>query len=132
MNFKFWNKISNIVLFAALAALTFSIGRVALAQTDLSVGTNLTIQRVFGIITGLVCYFSQAAMMAIVIALVFYGIKFATSRGNPEAFTAAKKGLQSALVGAIIILGTYTIIATVANAAGSNYSVIPLDCSSTQ
>lgn len=93
-------------------------------------GVDLTIQSVFGIITGLTCWFTRFALILMVAMIVFYGIKFMTSQGNPGKLDEAKKSFNWALVGVLVILGTYTIIATVANAVGANYAlIIPLDCS---
>ena|SRR3989344_139765 len=93
-------------------------------------GIDLTIQSVFGIITGLACWFTRFATILMVVMIVFYGIKFMTSQGNPAKFEEAKKSFTWALVGVLVILGTYTIIATVANSLGADYSLlVPLDCS---
>lgn len=95
-------------------------------------GVDLTIQGVYGIITGLVCWFSRFALIAMVIAVIVYGMQFMTSRANPEKFAKAKKSLTWGLVGIIVILGTYTIIATVANAINpsATYSnFMPINCS---
>lgn len=93
-------------------------------------GVDLTIQSVFGIITGLACWFTRFALVLMVVMIVFYGIKFMTSQGNPTKFGEAKTSFVWALVGVLVILGTYTIIATVANFVGGDYTlIIPLNCS---
>lgn len=93
-------------------------------------GTDITIQSVYGMIIGLACWFTRAALILVVIAVVFYGLKFMMSRGNPEKYTEAKKSFKWGLVGVLVVLGTYTIIATIANALGADYTLfIPLDCS---
>lgn len=93
-------------------------------------GIDLTIQSVFGIITGLACWFTRFALILMVVMIVFYGVKFMTSQGNPTKFGEAKTSFIWALVGVLIILGTYTIIATVANFLGGDYTlIIPLNCS---
>ena len=93
-------------------------------------GVDLTIQSVFGIITGLACWFTRFALILIVVFIVINGIKFMTAQGNPEAYGLAKKTFMWNLVGILVILGTYTIIATVANGLGADYSlIVPLDCS---
>lgn len=55
-----------------------------------------------------------------------------TAGGNPEAFNEAKRGLLYAILGMIVIFGTYTIIATVAyNVSGGKFdysNFIPLEC----
>lgn len=93
-------------------------------------GIDLTIQSVFGIITGLACWFTRFALVLMVVMIVFYGIKFMMSQGNPAKYGEAKTSFLWALVGVLVILGTYTIIATIANALGATMPLIPLDCSS--
>lgn len=93
-------------------------------------GIDLTIQSVFGIITGLACQFTRFALILMVVMIVFYGVKFMMSQGNQTKFDEAKKSFTWALVGVLVILGTYTIIATVANGLGADYTLfIPLNCS---
>lgn len=104
---------------------------IALVDTGGYQGVDLTIQSVFGIITGLVCWFSRFALILIVIYIIIYGIKFMMAQGNETKYGEAKKAFTWGLVGVIVILGTYTIIATVANALGADYSlIVPLNCSS--
>lgn len=91
-------------------------------------GINLTIQSVFGIITGLACWFTRFALILIVVYLVIFGIKFMTAQGNTTKYEEAKKSFTWGLVGVLVVLGTYTIIATIANALGADYSFIPLRC----
>ena len=106
----------------------FSVA-VALAADTGYQGINLTIQSVFGIITGLACWFTRFALILIVVYIIIYGIKFMMAQGNPTKYEEAKKSFTWGLVGVLVILGTYTIIATVANFLGGNYSPIPLNCS---
>ena len=101
---------------------------VAVAAEDGYQGVDLTIQSVFGIITGLVCWFSQFALILIVVYIVIYGIKFMMAQGNQTKYDEAKKSFTWGLVGVLVILGTYTIIATIANALGADYGFIPLNC----
>ncbi len=94
-------------------------------------GIDLTIQSLFGIIEGLACWASRFVIVFIVIMLIWYGIQFMTAQANTEAFNNAKKALNYAIIGIIVVLGANTIIATVAHAIDSNssYSVFALDCS---
>ncbi len=112
------NKLKNLGFVAAAVT----------AGTDYQ-GINLTIQSVFGIITGLACWFTRFALILMVVYIVIYGIKFMMAQGNPTKFEEAKKSFMWGLVGVLVILGTYTIIATVANFLGGSYSLIPLNCS---
>lgn len=52
-------------------------------------------------------------------AIVYYGLLMTLSKGDPAKFTAAKGMLIKACIGAAIIFGVYTIIATVRGAARS-------------
>lgn len=113
-----------------LSAQFFSFGFLALNDTEDYPGVELTIQSVFGIITGLVCWFSQFALILIVVYIIIYGIKFMMAQGNETKVGDARKAFTWGLVGVLVILGTYTIIATVANALGADYTlIIPLNCS---
>jgi len=115
-----------------IALTVLLLAKSAFAGTDLSnaPGINLTIQDVLGIITGLACWISRVALAFIVIAIVFYGVKFMMAKGDPTKLTEARKSFLWGLVGVIVILGTYTIIATVANALGADYTLfLPLKCS---
>src|SRR3989344_4971395 len=94
-------------------------------------GINLTIQDVVRIITELTCWISQTALVLVVGAVVYYGIKFLMVQSDPTRLTDARKSFLWGLVGIAVILGTYTIIATVANALGADYTLfIPLNCTS--
>ena len=86
-------------------------------RTDLSgvKGIDLTVDKVKNIITGLACWLIDIALVLMVIAVVFYGIKFLLSQGDSSRIIDARKGLLWAIVGVAIILGTYTIIASVGN-----------------
>ncbi len=95
-----------------------------------TLGVNLTIQSVFAIVTGAVCWFSRFALVAMVVAVIVYGIQFMMSQGDPTKYSNARTSLTWGIIGIAVILGTYTIIATVANAVGANYTlIIPLNCS---
>ena len=114
------NKLKNLI-----------IAPLILAQTtgDGYQGIDLTIQSVFGIITGLACWFTRFALILIVVYIIIFGIKFMMAQGNATKYEEAKKSFTWGLVGVLVILGTYTIIATVANALGADYSlIVPLRC----
>ncbi len=93
-------------------------------------GINLTLNGLMNIINGLACWIANIALVLIVIAIIFYGIMFLVSRGDPSKVGNARKALGWGIVGIIVILGTYTIIASVGNAiTGGSYSFTPLNCS---
>lgn len=116
-------KISSIYWAVILSIFGLSV----FAQEEYE-GIPLTIQSVFGIITGLACWFTRFALILIVIYLIIFGIKFMMAQGNATKYEEAKKSFTWGLVGVLVILGTYTIIATIANALGADYSFIPLRC----
>ena len=80
-----------------------------------SPGVNLTIQSLFNIIAGLACWSTRFVTVIMVVMIVWYGFQMMAAGGNDTKFTTAKKSLGYAVVGMIVILGAYTIIATVAN-----------------
>jgi len=74
---------------------------------------------------------SRTALVLIVVAVIYYGISFLMVQSDPGKVTDARKSFLWGLVGIAVILGTYTIIATVANALGADYTLfIPLNCTS--
>lgn len=52
-------------------------------------------------------------------AIVYYGFLMTMSKGDPAKFNKAKEWLIKACIGAAIIFGVYTIIATIQGAAQS-------------
>ena len=91
---------------------------------------NLTIQSIFAIINGLVCWMARVSYVLMVLMLVFYGVMYFFSEGELGKVVKAKDGVKWATAGILVTLGAYTIIATVANAVGvpdvSNF--LPLSC----
>ena len=104
-------------------------GQGGVIDTSGSPGVDLTIDDIGNRVTFLACWLSRVAIAIMVIMIVFYGLMFMTSQGDQAKYTDAKKALLWGIVGILVILGTYTIIATVANALGADYSFIPLACS---
>lgn len=95
-------------------------------------GRDFTIQDVFNIIVGLTCWLTRIAIFLIVIALLYYGFLFMRAQGDPGKLGEAKKAFAWGLVGIIVILGTYSIIATVAYTVGgtaAKINPIPINCS---
>lgn len=92
-------------------------------------GEELSIQGVFNIIAGLACWLTRVSFVIVVIFIILAGFRFMNARDNPTAFQAAKKNFVYVLIGLLVILGVYYIIATVANAVGViDFSFIPLFC----
>ncbi len=92
-------------------------------------GINLTIQDVADIINGLACWLTRIATAIMVIFLVIAGMRFMYARGEPAKYESAKKNFQHVLIGILVIMAVYVIIATVAHAVGrTDFSLIPLVC----
>jgi succinate dehydrogenase hydrophobic anchor subunit len=92
-------------------------------------GIDLSIQDVADIINGLACWLTRIATAVMVIFLVLAGLRFMYARGNPTAYQAAVKNFQHVLIGILVIMAVYVIIATVAHAVGrTDFSLIPLIC----
>lgn len=92
-------------------------------------GIDLSIQDVADIINGLACWLTRIATAIMVIFLIIAGMRFMYARGNPTAYQAAVKNFQHVLIGILVIMAVYVIIATVAHAVGrTDFSLIPLVC----
>ena len=98
------------------------------SNLDNAPGINLSIDGLMNIIKGLACWIVNAALILIVVAVVFYGIQFLISRGDPGKVGDARKALTWGVVGIIVILGAYTIIATVGYYVGVDIPNIALGC----
>lgn len=92
-------------------------------------GVDLTIQDVAGIITGLACWLLRVIGFVLVIFIILAGLRFMAAQSNPEKFKNASTNMRNVLIGTLVILGVYVIIATIANAVGiTDFSFIPLVC----
>jgi hypothetical protein len=92
-------------------------------------GVDITIEDVANIIEGLACWLTRIATAIMVIFLVLAGLRFMNARGNPTAYQAAVKNFKYVLIGILVIMAVYVIIATIAYAVGrTDFSLIPLVC----
>uniref|UniRef100_A0A7V3J991 Uncharacterized protein n=1 Tax=candidate division CPR3 bacterium TaxID=2268181 RepID=A0A7V3J991_UNCC3 len=92
-------------------------------------GVDITIEDVANIIEGIACWLTRIATAIMVIFLVLAGLRFMNARGNPTAYQAAVKNFQNVLIGILVIMAVYVIIATIAYAVGrTDFSLIPLVC----
>ena len=92
---------------------------------------NFTLQSVPKIFAGLACYAVRFASIIFVVWMVYTGIRFLLSRGDPTAYGEAKKMFFYSLVGGLVIYGVYTIILTISLlvAGSTNLPWVPLSCS---
>lgn len=128
-----------------LTALYFMSMRVVADTTDPNglsnqPGVDIKIQDLVGIVAGLACWATRFVMIIMVMVIVWYGFQMMIAQGNPAAFGTARKSLGYATIGMLVILGAYTIIATVGNTVvaigqkdlnykAQNYTLfVPLSC----
>jgi len=55
------------------------------------------------------------AMPIIVLYIIYAGFKYAVARGNPEQLQEATRSLTFAVIGGVIIVGSFAILAIVSN-----------------
>jgi len=82
------------------------------------------------ILSGLACYGIRFAIILFAIVVVYAGIKFLFSRGNPTEFSQARKIFLTVLVGGLVVFGVYTIILSLGALFGYTDSLpyLPLNC----
>ncbi len=103
----------------------------AMAQNlDNAPGIDLTLEKLMNLINGLACWIADVALVLIVIAVVYFGVMFLISQGDPGKVGNARKALSWGVVGIIVILGTYTIIASVGSAITGSDFTFTLNCAS--
>lgn len=78
-------------------------------------GVDITVQGLVAILFSLACYATKVIMVIVVIMLIWYGLRMMVSQDNTGAFDKAKKSLNHAIIGLLVIMATNTIIATVGN-----------------
>ncbi len=111
----------------------FYVTYISSAQTTQSSDPfeNFNAQKIPKILGGLACWFVRFGLIVTGIAIVAVGIAFALSRGNPTAFSSAKKFLTYVIIGGLVIYGVYTIILTVSVLVTGSTVLpwVPLSCS---
>jgi outer membrane protein assembly factor BamB len=96
--------------------------------TDYDIFEHLSIDLMINVITRLVCYVGASAILLMVIMVIFYGTQFLSAGGNPSVVTQSRKSIIWWLVGALVIIGAYIILATIANFLGADMTIIPQAC----
>jgi hypothetical protein len=90
---------------------------------------DFSIQGVFNLLVGLVCWFLRAAGLLIVLAIVWSGILIIYSQGDKTKYEKGRETLKYALIGALVIFGVFVMINTVAHAVGANIDMFSFSCS---
>lgn len=92
-------------------------------------GEDIGVQDVARIIIGFACWLARIASLLAVIFVIWAGLGFMASGGDPKKYQSAKDNFKTVLWGILVVYGVYVIIATVANAVGiTDFSFIPLVC----
>jgi len=129
---RYQRKVFTILFFVLVLAFAFyfSTGQISHAQTNVEdlPGIDLTIDDVFNIIYGFACWLWSVAMVLLIIFIIFSGIRIMAAGANPQAATSAKQNFKYVILGAIVIMGTFVIISTIAYNIGVDISLIPFDC----
>ena len=88
-----------------------------------------TFDDLVAIVTRLACWALDVAIAVIVIFIIIAGIRFMLAGGNSEAFSSAKTNFKWVLIGAIVVIGVYVIIQSIAGNLGVNIpGTFPLAC----
>jgi len=74
---------------------------------------------IFGSVQGLVTAFVRALIVMLIPVVVFFiiyaGFLYVTGRGNPQSITKASQALLYAVIGGVVILGSFAILSIVEN-----------------
>lgn len=99
--------ISILVFFAAPASAATLVPETSAGSPDTSY------ENVIAVLNSLVKTVLRIAGFLVIIVIVYHGVRMATAGSNETVYGDARKGLNWAIVGALVIFGVYTIIATV-------------------
>ncbi len=73
----------------------------------------MTWQHVLDVINNLVAFLLRVAGLGVTVVIVYNGFRMVIAGSDASAYAKAPKRLIWALLGAVIIFGAYTIIATI-------------------
>jgi hypothetical protein len=82
-------------------------------------GGGFTYDKLIKVANNLVQFILRVAGFVVVGVIVYYGIRMVIAGNDAAKYAAARKGLNWALIGALVIFGVYTIIATIQGAVES-------------
>ncbi len=121
-------KKNAIFLFLAVLLLSgrFLVNGVLAGTADLP-GIDLSIDDLEDILLGLVCWIYRMAFALIVIFIIWTGIRYLYSGGNPQKISQIHQAFLWVFIGAVVILGVGVIIATI-SAALDLPSITPIIC----
>lgn len=105
-----------------LVGLVAGLSGAAMAATPTPLGNTgggFTYDKLIEVANRLVLFILRVAGFAVVGVVVYYGVRMVMAGNDSAAYAAARKGLNWALIGALVIFGVYTIIATIQGAVES-------------
>lgn len=73
----------------------------------------LQVPTITGLLEGILAIVLVAAIPIVVIMLIYSGFLFVTARGNPQILETARRSLMYGIIGGVVILSGYAIIAIV-------------------
>lgn len=76
-------------------------------------GGGFTYDKLVGMLESLVTNVLGLGLTVATAVVVYYGFQMAFSRGDAATFTKAKEHLMTAALGAVLLFGVYTVIATI-------------------
>ena len=83
------------------------------------------------ILSGVACHGIRFAIILFAIVIVYVGIKFLLSRGNPTELNQVKKIFLTVLVGGLVVFGVFTIILSFSSYLGVSMTWAPMSCDGT-
>ena len=108
--------------FVVLVLAGILAGGVAMAATPEPLGNTgdgFTYDKLIEVANRLVQFILRVAGFAVVGVIVYYGVRMVIAGNDAAKYAEARKGLNYALIGALVIFGVYTIIATIQGAVES-------------
>lgn len=84
------------------------------AVADLPAGKAITFDEIGNLVIRIGDFITWVAMIFMVVMIVMAGIRFSTAGDSPDRYKKAQQSLKSAIVGAMVILGTGVILQTAA------------------
>lgn len=76
-----------------------------------------------GIVSNILPYVFGAAGLALLVYMIFGGLQYMLSRGDPKAMQSAQAKITNALIGFLIIILAFTITQLVAQILGINNTI---------